>query len=170
MDFDRPVYFIPQKTCTAADDPAILEFELLNDGQTVEDSMLPLVLRAWGGGRFERLVLSFRSGAGGGWQQIGAFTEQSKDPKDYHLWDLEEIPDGPLEIRAVMEGKRNARAEMVIEINLIKPTPTPTPTPTETLTPTPTETPEATIPPTNTPAPSKTPTPSNTPVPTNTPT
>ena len=167
MGFDRPVLFIPQEECTEADDPAVISFEGLSEGQNIESDELPIILRVFGGDRFDQFTLSYRIGNSNNWEEIGTFTEQSRQPKDYTVWDLSEVPDGPVELRVVMEGRRNAEAEKSIKFNLVKPTPTPTPTPTETPTPTITPTPTETPTPTNTQPPTNTPT--NTPAPSDTP-
>ena len=169
MGFDRPVYFIPTEECTQADEPAIISFEGLSDGQTINQNELPIILRVFGGSRFEKFSLQYRVGNQGGWEELGSFTEQSRQPKDFYIWDLSEVPDGDIELRVKMIGNRNAEAEKLIKLRIQKPTPTPTLTPTETptptITPTPTETgvPSLTPTPTNTltptPSPTKTPTP-----------
>jgi hypothetical protein len=169
IGFDRPAYFIPQRTCSQGDDPAIITFEGLTDGQQITASELPIILRVWGGKRFEKFTLSYRSLPGNSWTQIQSFTQQSKEPKDFYVWDLSEIPDGKIELRVQMEGTKNAVAERIIELELLQPTPTPTPTPTETPTPTITPTPTETLVPTPTftpEPPTLTPTPTTTPAPT----
>ncbi|MFN2145388.1 MAG: transglycosylase domain-containing protein, partial [Anaerolineales bacterium] len=175
MGFKRPIYFIPQADCTKADNPAILSFEGISPGQTIKTEELPIILRAYGGDRFEKFELSYRV-AGKQWQSLGTFTEQSKEPKDYYQLDLTKLEDGKLELRVRMEGNKNAVAEKTIELNLIKPTPTPTPTVTTTPTLTPTLTPTQTLEPSVTPTPTitNTPTPimvvTDTPSPSETPT
>jgi len=150
IGFERPAYFIPQKECSQNDDPAIISFEGLRDGQQVTTAELPIILRVWGGGRFDRFFLDYRTLGGGSWTQIQGFSEQSKEPKDFYVWDLSEVPDGKIELRVRMEGSKNAEAEKMIQLEIIKPTPTPTPTPTETPTPTITATPTETLVPTQT--------------------
>lgn len=163
IGFKRPAYFIPQRECDQNDDPAILSFEGLSENQQITTTELPIILRVWGGDRFKQFILLYRVLPGTSWTQLQSFTEQSKEPKDFYVWDLSEIPDGKIELRVRMEGKRNAVAEKVITLEIIQPTPTPTPTPTETPTPTITPTPTETLTPTATFTPSSTPTPSITP-------
>ncbi|MEJ2484158.1 MAG: transglycosylase domain-containing protein [Anaerolineales bacterium] len=166
IGFDRPAYFIPQKECSQSDDPAIISFEGLTDGQKVTTSELPIILRVWGGNRFKKFTLSYRTLSGSNWTQLQSFTEQSKEPKDFYVWDFSEIPDGKIELRVHMEGSKHAVAEKTIQLEIIQPTPTPTPTPTETPTPTITPTPTVTATPTQTNTPSPpTSTPTQTPVP-----
>jgi penicillin-binding protein 1C len=167
MGFESPIYFIPQKECTQADGPAEISFEGISPGQTIQTTELPIILRVDGGDRFEKFELSYRAGDSNKWIKLGTFTEQSKQPKDYFMLPLAEMPDGKLELKVEMLGHRNAVAEEIIELNLLKPTATPTPTPTMTLTPTITLTPTATTEITATPTPTKTatPTPTKTPEP-----
>ena len=160
--FDLPITFIPQETCSLDDDPAMIEFSGLTDGQKITMSEIPIILKVWGGNRFDRFELAYRSLPGNKWEVIDTYEEQSKQPKDYHVLDLSEVPDGRIELRVRMEGGRNSFAEETIELDLLKPTPTPTPTPTTTPTPTITATPTETPTPTNT----ATPTPTSTPTPT----
>ncbi len=167
IGFERPAYFIPQKTCTSNDQPAVISFEGLTEGQQITLTELPIILRVWGGDRFDKFSLSYRSLPGSNWTQLQSFTQQSKEPKDYYVWDLSEIPDGKIELRVQMEGSKNAIAEKTIELEIIQPTPTPTPTPTETPTPTITPTPTETQVPTSTSTPSP-PTITPTPTPTST--
>jgi len=169
IGFDRPAYFIPRKECSQSDDPAIISFEGLTDGQKITTAELPIILRVWGGKRFDKFTLSYRTLSGSNWTQLQSFTEQSKEPKDFYVWDLSEIPDGKIELLVHMEGSKNAVAEKTIQLEIIQPTPTPTPTPTETPTPTitPTPTVTATQTQTNTPSP-PTSTPTQTPIPTDT--
>jgi cell division septation protein DedD len=124
----------------------------------------------WGGKRFRKFSLSYRSSSSNSWKLLQNFNEQSKEPKDYYVWDLSEIPDGKIELRVLMDGTKHATAEKIIELDLVKPTPTPTPTPTETPTPTITPTSTETPTPTATFTPSPTvPTATPTPLPTSTP-
>jgi membrane peptidoglycan carboxypeptidase len=163
MGFPDPPIFIPQKECTTADDPALLEFIGLSEGQTITEPEFPLVMKVWGGGRFRRFILSYSlETSPNNWVEIERFTEQFKNGDEVMLWDVSELPAGEINLRVRMEGARQVYAERTIRLNLQVPTPTPTATPTPTSTATPTET--AT--PTNTPE--NTPTPSNTPAPTST--
>lgn len=166
IGFQQPAYFIPQKSCTQADDPALISFEGISENQQITATELPIILRVWGGSRFKQFTLYYRVLPGSNWNQISDFTEQSKEPKDYYVWDLSEIPDGKIELRVRMEGKKNALAEKIITLEILQPTPTPTPTPTETPTPTITPTPTETLIPTETFTPTLTPTPTRTPTPT----
>ncbi|MEJ2759204.1 MAG: hypothetical protein P8046_12045, partial [Anaerolineales bacterium] len=166
MGFDLPITFVPTEECKQSDDPAIISFEGVTTGQTINLTELPIILRAWGGNRFENFVLSYRTLPGNNWVKVETFNQQSKEPKDYYILDLAEISDGKIELRVEMHGNKDAYAEETLELEIQKPTPTPTMTPTVTQTPTETATPTETIPPTNTPTPSATPTPSQTPSPT----
>ena len=170
MDFGKPLYFVPKDTCTKDDDPAVLEFAGLTDGQKVEQEELPLILKAWGGSRFETLELFYRTNKNKDWHSLGKFDQQSKDPKDYMVWDLEEVPNGTIELRAYMVGNHDSFAEVKISLDMARPTPTPTPTMTQTPTPTPTLTPTLTLTPTITLTPTETQVPSNTPTQTPSPT
>ncbi|HKJ28518.1 MAG TPA: hypothetical protein VJ965_12820, partial [Anaerolineales bacterium] len=152
-----------------------IEFAGIQDGDTITDTEFPVILKVWGGERFDKFTVYYRKTSDSNWTQLESFKQQNKDPKDYFVWDLEEVEDGEIELRVVMQGNQNAKAEKTIKLVVAKPTPTPTPTPTATVTPTITATPTATEPatatftPTNTPTPSSTPTPTATPTPTVTP-
>jgi len=161
MGFDDPILFVIDKVCSEDDDPAILGFVNLEDGQTITQLNMPIIVRAWGGDRFKNFRIHYRAAGGSGWVKLGEFDNQYKDPEEVVQWDLTDVPTGAVTLRLFMEGKKGSYAETTITLNVQAPTPTATQTPTET--------PTMTPPPTQTDTPIPTPTPSNTPAPTNTP-
>ncbi len=177
MGFSKNVLFVPERRCSADDDPAILEFVNFIDGQTILENPLPIVIRAWGGSRFKNFRLHYRIEGSGGWVELAQSSDQNKESHEIVVWDLIEIPSGTVSLRLFMEGKKTSYAEVTIKLNIQVPTPTPTqtptPTPTETgtATPQPTNTLTQTLLPTNTPPPTstQTPTQTQTPTPTSTP-
>ena len=179
MGFDEPIRFVPKHACTSDDSPATIEFSGVEEGDQISNTEFPIILQVWGGRVFEKFTIYYREGSEGGWTKLETFTEQSKDPKDYLIWDLTDVADGEVYLRVRMIGNNDRVAEKTIKLNVLKPTPTPTPTMTPTITPTitptptetqpatPTFTPTETVPATATFTPSATPTPtaSETPTP-----
>jgi membrane peptidoglycan carboxypeptidase len=170
MDFSDPLIFIPTEECSSADDPAIIEWIGLSDGDTVSEAELPLVLQIWGGNRFRRFKIAYSlDSSPNNWNEVGTFTEQFRNGGEVTIWDISDLPSGTINLRVRMEGNGQRYAVKIIQLNLQVPTPTPTatPTPTETATPTstemPTDTPENTLTPSNTPTPTATSTPTSTP-------
>jgi penicillin-binding protein 1C len=174
MGFDEPILFVTEEVCSEDDDPAILEFVNLKDGQTIDQNIMPIIVRAWGGNRFKNFRIHYQAAGISKWVQLGEFDQQFENPQEMVLWDLNGVPTGTVALRLFMEGKRGSFAETIIHLNIQVPTATPTSTPTQTptLTPTPTKTntptPIPTHTSTNTPAPTNTPVPTNTALPTNT--
>jgi membrane peptidoglycan carboxypeptidase len=166
MGFDEPILFIVDEVCSEDDDPAILEFVNLEDGQTIDQSSVPIVVRAWGGNRFKNFRIHYQAAGISKWVKLGEFGKQYKSPEEVVLWDLSGVPTGTVSLRLFMEGKRGSFAETIIDLNIQAPTPTPTHTPTDIPTSTPTVTPTATPEPSNTPT--KTTVPTNTTAPANT--
>lgn len=154
MGFD-PVILLPERKCTASDPRPRLEFLGLADGMTISQSPFEINFVAEADDGFRTIRLEYDPGSG--WVLLFSAFDGSS-----YIWDLAEIPAGPVTLRLRMESNHNdGYAERTIQVNLLPPTPTPTPTetptPTPTLTPTPTETPTPTI--TPTPTLSETPTP-----------
>lgn len=174
MGFSTPLFFTPQETCSSSDNPAVIEWIGISDGETITTPELPLVLKIWGGSRFRRFILSYSTAdRPNNWTEIGTYTEQYQNGGEVTIWDISELPAGEINLRVRMEGGGQRYAVKTIQLNLQVPTPTPTQTPTPTATATPTPTPTATVTPEDTPTPSNTPTstptPTDTPVPTDTP-
>ncbi|MEK6222092.1 MAG: hypothetical protein N2D54_07565, partial [Chloroflexota bacterium] len=164
---DMPVFFLPEDECTANSPRPILEFVNLEDGQTINETILPIIIRAAGGTKFSSFRLEYAEGVApkdGDWQRLERRERPVENPEEVYRWDIGELQNGDITLRLIMFGKNNAVAEKIIYLVLQPPTPTPT----QTLTPKPTRTKR----PTRTPKPSKTPTliPSATPTatPTNT--
>jgi penicillin-binding protein 1C len=172
MGFDEPVLFIVDEVCSKDDDPAILEFTNLEDGQTIDQNNMPIIVRAWGGDRFKSFRIHYRAASGSNWVELGEFDQQYKSPEEVMQWDLTGVPTGTVTLRLFMEGKRGSFAETTINLNVQVPTPTATETATITPTETavPSDTPTQTPIPTNTPAPTNTATNTSPPVATATPT
>jgi membrane peptidoglycan carboxypeptidase len=169
MDFSDPLIFVPQEDCSSDDDPAVIEWIGLSDGETVTTPDLPLVLKIWGGARFRRFVISYSlSSSPNNWHEIGSFTDQHKNGGEVTIWDISELPAGEINLRVRMAGSVGVYALKTIKLNIQVPTPTPTetPSPTPTLTPTSTDIPTPTS--TSTPTASATPTLTSTPTQTST--
>ncbi len=103
------------------------------------------------------------------WETLAKGNERINRPELLYTWDLDDLPDGLITLRLLMESTEDTFAEKLMLLNFQVPTPTPTPT--NTPTPTPTFTPTATFTstPTFTLTPTFTSTPSLTPIPTDTP-
>jgi membrane peptidoglycan carboxypeptidase len=159
MGFPDPLIFVPQRECTLDDDPALIEFIGLSEGQTIIEPELPLVLQIWGGVRFRSFKLFYSlETSSNNWVEIGSFTDQFKNGDEVMVWDLSELPPGEINLRVRMEGSNGVYAEKSIRLDIQVPTPTPTSTPTPTGTATPTDTATPTNTPEATPTPSDTPT------------
>jgi hypothetical protein len=156
MGFDTPILFNIDEVCTKDDDPAILAFTNLEDGQTITQNNMPISVRAWGGSRFKNFRIHYRPAGGAKWISLGEFEQQYESPQEVVQWDLTGVPTGQVALRLFMEGKKGSYAETIINLNMQVPTATATQTPTETLTPIPTETAIPSNTPTQTPMPTNT--------------
>jgi membrane peptidoglycan carboxypeptidase len=160
--FDEPVFFVPDRPCTA-DDPPAAQFASPCDGDTISETPFADLCQSRCHRQFQAL-----------WLEYG----QGDDPVD---WDTLTEDGSPVNdrirstngtwltcrqalvtLRLTVYGEDDNYAELKIRLNLQVPTPTPTPTPTFTPTPTLTQTPVPTTTPTPTPNTPLPPTPSPT--------
>ncbi len=173
MGFQQPIYFTPQRECTANDVRPLILFAGLSENQTINVNPLSVYALIKVPESFGEYRLEYGMGDDpADWEEIYKGNQQSDQPQFLTDWDLSEIPAGRVTLRIYVTSQHDTYAERRIHLNLQVPTPTITPTPTPTITRTPTRTPTIT----ETPLPSSTPTatpsstPSYTPTPSETPT
>lgn len=163
--FSKPLFFVPQRQCTAEDPRPLLQFSSPRDGETITSSPLAITGQAGASENFKSFRLEFGLGADPvQWELLAQNGIPVNETAKLHEWDLKDLPQGIVTLRLFLESTLNTYAEVKIRINLQVPTPTPTPTPTFTPTPTATATPTPTSTSTVTPTPTETPTPSPTPL------
>jgi membrane peptidoglycan carboxypeptidase len=168
--FSKPLFFVPQRQCTAEDPRPLLQFTSPRDGETITSSPLVVTGQAGASGNFKSYRLEFGLGTDPvQWELLVQNGIPENDPAQLYEWNLEDLPAGTVTLRLYLESTLDTYAEVRIRINLQVPTPTPTPTPTFTPTPSPTTTPTPTSTSTITPTPTETPAPSDTPIPSSTP-
>jgi len=168
--FSKPLFFVPQRPCTADDPRPLLQFSSPRDGETITSSPLVITGQAGASGNFRSYRLEFGLGPDPvQWELLVQNGIPVNEPAKLYEWDLEDLPPGIVTLRLYLESTLDSYAEVKIRINLQVPTPTPTPTPTFTPTPTPTATPTPTSTSTVTPTPTETQIPENTPTPSSTP-
>ncbi len=178
MGFSKPVFFVPDRECTADDPRPILAFNRPLNGETIIETPLEIFGQADATADFRRFRLEYGLGEDPvKWETLMGENSPVRQPDLIYSWDLEDIPEGEVTLRLYIESRNDTYAELrrLIRIRLPTPTPTPTetptPTPTETPTPTPSRTPTMTFTPTISPTPTITPPPTTTPTvptPTNT--
>jgi membrane peptidoglycan carboxypeptidase len=162
--FSNPLFFVPQRQCTAEDPRPLLQFTSPREGDIITLSPLEVFGQAGATANFESFRLEYGLGTDPvQWELLGQQGIPVDEPARLFEWDLDELPAGDVTLRLYMESTQDTYAEIRIRINLQVPTPTPTPTPTYTPTPTPTQTPTPTASPTITPPPTVSPTPPDTP-------
>jgi len=162
MGFQQPIYFTPQRECTANDVRPLILFAGLSENQTINVNPLSVYALIKVPESFGEYRLEYGMGDDpADWEEIYKGNQQSDQPQFLTDWDLSEIPAGRVTLRIYVTSQHDTYAERRIHLNLQVPTPTITPTPTPTITRTPTRTPTIT----ETPLPSSTPTatPSSTP-------
>jgi penicillin-binding protein 1C len=168
--FSEPLFFVPDRECTAEDPRPLLQFTSPGDGETITRNPLEIFGQAGATGDFESYRLEFGEGRDPvQWELLENEGIPINEPAKLFEWDLDSLPAGEVTLRLYLESTRDTYAELKLRLNLQVPTPTPTPTPTFTATPTATPTPTPTSTSTITPTPTVTPTPPNTPTPTGTP-
>ncbi len=153
---DRPVFFIPDKTCNADSPRPIVEILSPIEGSTINSGPVDIVARVGASDGFRDWVLEAAEGyEPKTWPDLRRDDHQYPQGERLLTWDLAGVKNGPLTLRLTVRGENGGSAERRIHvfINLPEPTPTPTPTPTETPTPTSTEAPTAIPTPTETPTP-----------------
>jgi membrane peptidoglycan carboxypeptidase len=163
MGFQQPIYFTPQRECTANDPRPLILFAGLSENQTITTNPLPIYALIKVPEPFREYRLEYGLGDDpADWEEIYHGNQQSDQPQFLTDWDLSQIPAGRVTLRIYLTSERDTYAERRIHLNLQVPTPTVTPTPTPTITPTPTRTPTATLTPTPSSTPTITPSPTET--------
>jgi membrane peptidoglycan carboxypeptidase len=165
--FEQPIFFVPERECTAEDQRPLILFAGLNDWQTVTTSPLQLYALIKVPTSFKDFRLDYGLGDDpADWETLYTGSAQSDQPQFLLDWDVSSVRMGGVTLRIYLTSDHDTYAVRKLHLNLQVPTPTITPTVTPTVTPTPTRTPTIT----RTPTASQTPTPSPTPSPTETPT
>lgn len=170
IGFTDSIVFTPSQKCTAEDPRPTLEFINLTDGQEIHASPLEIYAVVDATANFRSFRLDYGLGEKPGkWKAIvPEGGSASSSPQLIATWGINNVPNGTITLRLVMEGKRGAYAKKTIHIKIATPNPTPTETPTEAPTLTPTETATPTEAPTETPTEAILPTDTLIPVPTET--
>ena len=146
----RDPYFAPERECRAGDPQPVIALDL-HDGQLITQPVIEIRGSAYAEEGFRRWRLDY--GFGGSPDSWIGLAERS-DPIQsgtLHIWNLSEVPNGPVTLHLTLVGK-NAEVEKTVTVQIGLPTPTsppPTSTPPATDTPPPTAT--ESQPPTGTP-------------------
>lgn len=164
IGFEPPFLFVPERECALTDPRPQILFAGLQDGQTIIASPLDIYAVVYIANDFKRFHLEWGPGHDpASWVPLVENVEQAyQNPQLIYVWDVSQLPAGPVTLRIVLESDRDTQAERRIRLNLLLPTATTTPTalptatPTLTWTPTPTETPMPSATPTQTPTPTET--------------
>jgi penicillin-binding protein 1C len=159
LGFDEPIFFTPERVCTANDSRPLLAFTSLSDGQVITSNPLTIYGLAGATSDFYQYRLEF--GLGGNpeeWELLDKSKLPINQPDDLYEWDISDFPPGRVTLRLYLLSIQNTFAEVRVSLDLQVPTPTPTETPTSTPSPssTWTLTPSITPSPTMTPSPSPT--------------
>ncbi len=167
MGFSDPVFFVPNRDCTAADPRPILAFTAPSEGATIILNPLEIFGQADATADFRRFKLQYGQGEDPvKWETLLQGNNPFSQPQLMYSWDIDEFPEGRVTLRLRIESIHDTYAEIERLVRLELPTPTPTPTPTLTPTPTPTPTLTPTLTPTVTETSTITPPPTITPTPT----
>ena len=184
MDFERPVFFTPERECKADDSHATLSIQNIQDGDVLKDENVVISVVATATSGFDRWHLDFAPTNNPGdedWQMLFESREQIKKPSDVYIWNISKVKPNKVTLRLRMENKEGGYAQRIFHLRLDynPPTATPEPTEVETGTPEPTNTrrpthtpvPPTDIPPTDIPVPTDTsvPPPTDIPIPTDIP-
>jgi len=170
MGFSSPLFFVPERDCTADDPRPIITLTGLSKGDTIKTSKLKIRGIITATENFEYYKIEWGKGADPvAWTKLVKKEETPQEAEGLlYDWDLTDIEPGIVTLRIYVHSTDDTYAEKLISLNIQIPTPTPTKTPLPTSTPTPTITPSET--PTPSLTPSSTSTPSQTPTETLTPT
>ncbi len=164
MGFEDPIPFTPPQECKPEDPHPILAFSAPRDEERIRSNPLEIFGRADASGLFRRVTLEYGLGDDPDeWERLERWNEPIAQIERLYVWDMDDIPIGPVTLRLYMESTEDTFAKLVVRLDNQIPTPTPTATATATETPTPTVTPTPTSTPTVTPTPTYTPTPTETP-------
>jgi len=142
IGFTDPIVFTPSKQCTIDDPRPTLEFTNLTSGQEIHASPLEIYAVVDATANFKDFYLEYGLGEKPNkWKTITPVGgSASSSPQLIATWGINNVPNGTVTLRLVMEGKRGVYAKKTIHIKIATPSPTPTETPTEAPTLTPTET------------------------------
>ncbi len=149
MGFQQPIFFTPQRECTANDQRPLILFAGLSEDQTITRSPLEIYALIKVPEPYDDYRLEYGLGNNPAeWEVIYRGGPQSDQPQFLTDWDLSDIPAGRVTLRIVLNSDRDTYAIRTLHLNIQVPTSTPTPTPTVTVTPTATATPTSTLTPT----------------------
>jgi penicillin-binding protein 1C len=164
IGFGDKITFAPERECNADDPRPILGFTAPGDKERIRANPLEIFGKADATDWFDYFTLDWGVGEEPGeWDPLERSDDPVNQPARLYVWEMEDIPLGPVSLRIYMHSTEDTYAEVKILLDNQIPTPTPTPTETPTPTYTPTVTPTTTSTATATPLPSSTPTPSQTP-------
>ena len=164
IGFDNKITFAPERECNADDPRPILGFTAPGDKERIRANPLEIFGKADATQWFDYFALDFGYGDDPvDWETLKRSNKSVSQPGRLYVWEMDEIPTGPLTLRLYLHSTEDTYAEVKIRLDNQIPTPTPTPTQTPTPTATPTLTPTPTSTATATPIPSDTPTPTQTP-------
>lgn len=171
IGFEQPIFFTPDRECSAEDQRPLLLFAGLSEDQTITASPVQIYALIKVSGNYKDYRLEYGLGRDPGeWKEIFKGGPQSDQPQFLLDWDVSSLPAGDVTLRLTLNSDHDTYARRTLHLKLQVPTATPTPTASPTITPTITLTPTVTQtnpPPTATATPSFTasPEPSQTPTP-----
>lgn len=167
MNFPEELFVAPERECQADDPRPTLAFTEPNNGDTIVSNPVEIIASVSATANFRDFRLEYGIGPDPhDWELLVQGNVQHNQPDTLAIWDVDDLPAGPVVLRLYMRSTEGTYAELKILVNIQIPTPTPTPT--VTITPTGTATPTATM--TETPTITDTPTVTDTPEETETPT
>ena len=163
----QDIFFVPDRSCSAADPHPQLQFTGLVDGQTITQDQLDISIIANATGNFHSWRLEWGPGTDpGNWTTlVDDSSTPVTAPTNVATLDLTGFPYQQITLHLYMQSDNGGYAEGKIHLNLDLPTPTITPTETPTPAPSLTPLPSSTDTLMDTPIPSDTPLPSETPTP-----
>ena len=134
LGFSQPIFFTPDRECTASDERPTILFAGLTEGQTITENPLDIYMVISAVKGFKEYRLEY--GLGEKPAEWKVLVEHENVPYNnpglVYTWDLSEIPDGVVTLRLHLDSDRDTYAEKLIHLRLQVPTPTPTLTPTPT--------------------------------------
>ncbi len=145
LGFEQPIFFTPERECTADDQRPLLLFAGLSEDQTITASPVQVYALVKVSGNYEDYRLEYGLGREPAeWKEIFKGGPQSDQPQFLTDWDVSSLPAGDVTLRLTLNSDHDTYARRTIHLKLQVPTPTATPTATATLTPTITQTPTVT--------------------------
>jgi membrane peptidoglycan carboxypeptidase len=166
MGFSTPLFFVPERECTASDPHVIISLAGISDGDVIRSDKLKIRGVITATSNFDYYKIDWGKGSDPvSWKKLVKKEETPQESEGLlYEWDLSEMEPGIITLRIYVHSTEDTYAEKLIKLNIQVPTPTPTNTPSAT--PTPTNTPSATP----TPSPTMSPSPTQTQTPTSSPT